>query len=103
MGNADEDVVNALIKTMNSDKNINVRLAAISALAEMMEQNSNIKPALINSLLVQENPLLQISLIQVLTESGVTEAKDNIQSISTNENTNEQVKEYARNMIKTII
>lgn len=102
-GLANETLVSALVYTMNSDKNVNVRLAAINALSEMMDKNPKIKTDLIQSLSVQENPLLQISLIQVLTESGVREAKDEIESISNNENTNQQVKEYAKNMIKTII
>lgn len=102
-GEANETFVDALVYTMNSDKNVNVRLAAITALSEMMDKNEAIKTELIKSLSVQDNPLLQISLIQVLTESGVKEAKDEIESISNNENTDQHVKEYANNMIKTII
>lgn len=102
-GLANETLVSALVYTMNSDKNVNVRLAAINALAEMMDKNAHVKTELIRSLSVQDNPLLQISLIQVLTESGVKEAKDEIESLSNNENTNQQVKEYAKDMIKTII
>lgn len=102
-GLANENLVSALVYTMNSDKNVNVRLAAINALSEMMDKNDNVKTELTKSLSVQDNPLLQISLIQVLTESGVKEAKDEIESISNNENTNQQVKDYAKNMIKTII
>jgi hypothetical protein len=102
-GGADDTFVNALVYTMNSDKNVNVRLAAINALSEMIDKNETIKTELIRSLSLQENPLLQISLIQVLTESGVKEAKEKIESISNNENTDQQVREYAKNMIKTII
>jgi len=102
-GEASTTFVDALVHTMNSDKNVNVRLAAINALSEMMDKNDAIKTELIKSLSVQENPLLQISLIQVLTESGVKEAKDEIESISNNENTDQQVKDYANSMIKTII
>lgn len=102
-GQASESLVDALVYTMNSDKNVNVRLAAINALSEMMDKNDNIKTELIKSLTVQDNPLLQISLIQVLTESGVREARDEIESITNNESTDSQVKEFAKNMIKTII
>ena len=102
-GQASESLVDALVYTMNSDKNVNVRLAAINALSEMMDKNENIKTALIKSLAVQDNPLLQISLIQTLTKSGVKEARNEIESISNSENTDTQVKEYAKNMIKTII
>ena len=99
----DDQLVNALVYTMNSDENVNVRLAAINALSEMMDKNPKIKSDLIQSLSIQDNPLLQISLIQVLTESGVKEAKDEIESIANNENTNQQVRAYAKDMIKTII
>ena len=102
-GQASEALVDALVYTMNSDKNVNVRLAAINALSEMMDKNDNIKTEMIKSLSLQENPLLQISLIQVLTESGVKEAKDEIESISNNENTNKEVREFAKTMVKTII
>lgn len=102
-GIADETLVSVLVHTMNTDKNVNVRLAAINALSEMMDKNESVKTELIHSLSVQDNPLLQISLIQVLTESGVKEAKDEIESISNNENTNKEVRSYAKDMIKTII
>ena len=102
-GNVSAELIDALVNTMNTDKNANVRLAAISALSEMMEKNQRVKTELIKSLTVQENPLLQISLIQVLTEKGVKEAKHQIESISNNEKTDESVKAYAKDMMKTII
>lgn len=102
-GNVNNDLIDALVHTMNSDKNANVRLAAITALSGMMEKNNRIKQELIKSLAVQENPLLQISLIQVLTEKGVKEAKPQIESITNNEKTDESVKAYAKDMMKVII
>lgn len=100
--NVSDDLIEALVNTMNSDKNTNVRLAAITALSGMMEKNNRIKQELIKSLAVQENPLLQISLIQVLTEKGVKEAKPQIESITNNEKTDESVKAFAKDMMKTI-
>jgi hypothetical protein len=96
-------LVDALVNTMNSDKNVNVRLAAINALSGMVKNNEKVKKELIRSLSLQENALLQISLIQVLTESGVKEAKDEIESIVGNEKTDANVKAYAKDMIKIII
>jgi hypothetical protein len=101
--NVNNDLIEALVYTMNSDKNTNVRLAAITALSGMMEKNNRIKQELIKSLSIQENPLLQISLIQVLTEKGVKEAKPQIESITNNEKTDESVKAFAKDMMKTII
>ena len=101
--NVSPELIDALVHTMNSDKNTNVRLAAISALSGMMDKNNRVKTELIKSLAVQENPLLQISLIQVLTEKGVKEAKQQIETITNNEKTDESVKAYAKDMMKIII
>ena len=101
--NSSSDVVDALVYTLNSDKNMNVRLAALSVLSGMVNENALVKKELIHALTIQEDPLLQISLIQVLTESGVKEAKENIERISNDNDTDPNVKEYAENMIKTII
>lgn len=101
--NVSTELIEALVYTMNSDKNTNVRLAAISALSGMIDKNDRVKTELIKSLTVQENPLLQISLIQVLTEKGVKEAKRQIETITNNEKTDESVKAYAKDMMKIII
>lgn len=95
-------LVDALVNTMNTDKNVNVRLAAINALSEMMDKNPRIKNELISSLSLQENSLLQISLIQVLTEKGVKEAKPEIESIAKDDKTDENVKTFAKDMMKVI-
>ncbi|HET6558921.1 MAG TPA: nickel insertion protein [Prolixibacteraceae bacterium] len=102
-GLSGDALVDALVNTMNSDRNVNVRLAAINALSGMMKDNEKVKKELIRSLSLQDNALLQISLIQVLTESGVKEAKAEIESIVENEKTDENVKAYAKDMIKIII
>jgi len=103
LGSTSYELTDALVYTLNSDKNINVRLAALNVLSGMINQNEKVKSELINSLLIQDNPLIQISLIQVLTESGVKEAKDEIERISTQEDTDQNVKDFAKDMIKTII
>lgn len=102
-GQTSNELINALVHTMNSDENVNVRLAAITALSEMIDKNDLVKSELIKSLSIQDNPLLQISLIQVLTEYGVKEARDEIETISQDDNTDESVKTFAKDMIKTLI
>lgn len=97
-----DDVIDALVNTMNSDKNVNVRLAAINALSGMAAKNPRIKTELIRSLSLQENPLLQISLIQVLAEMGAKEARPGIEQIMNSDKADENVKEFAKDMIKVI-
>lgn len=103
LGQTGDELIDVLVTTMNSDKNVNVRLAAINALSGMISKNDRVKQALIQSLPLQENPLLQISLIQVLTESGVKEARDEIESMTRSEKTDENVKAFAKDMMKAII
>jgi hypothetical protein len=102
-GQSGDALIDALVATMNSDKNVNVRLAAINALTGMIAKNQRVKTELIRSLSLQDNPLLQISLIQVLTESGVKEARKEIESIARSEKTDENVKAFAKDMVKAII
>lgn len=69
----DDDVVDALVKTMNEDKNTNVRLAALDALSKF-DQEPKVRRALVASLAKQNDPIVQIALIQLmvrLKEKGV--------------------------------
>jgi predicted Zn-ribbon and HTH transcriptional regulator len=69
----DDEVVNALVKTMNEDKNTNVRLAALDALSKF-HQEPNVRKVLIASLAKQDDPVVQIALIQLMVkmkEKGV--------------------------------
>ncbi|HOO11218.1 MAG TPA: HEAT repeat domain-containing protein [Cyclobacteriaceae bacterium] len=61
----DDDVVNALGKAMMSDPNTNVRLAALDALGQFAHEPS-IRKMLVRSLSSQDDPMVQIALIQLL-------------------------------------
>ncbi len=62
---ADDSVVEALVELIRSDPNVNVRLAAIDALASRIEQ-PGVKPRLLGTLPVQRSPMLQMTLLDVL-------------------------------------
>ncbi len=64
---ADDEIVNALLKTMNEDPNTNVRLAALDALSKFHQQE-HVRTALINALAKQKDPVVQISLIRLMVE-----------------------------------
>jgi hypothetical protein len=82
---ADDEVVKALVKTMNEDQNSNVRLAALEALTNFQHEPA-VRSALINSLSTQNDPVIQIALIQLLVkmkEKGVVNDLNNIINDST--------------------
>jgi len=70
---ADDELVDALVKTLNEDKNSNVRLAALEALSKF-HQEPQVRKALIAALSKQDDPVVQIALIQLMVkmkEKGV--------------------------------
>jgi len=67
MEKPDDEIVKALIKTMNEDSNTNVRLAAMDALSKF-HQEPLVRRELINALGKQKDPMVQIALIQLLVQ-----------------------------------
>ncbi|HEX6983166.1 MAG TPA: HEAT repeat domain-containing protein [Balneolaceae bacterium] len=63
----DRQITEILIHTMNNDKSVNVRIAAAEALFQFREE-SRIQKALVNSLNEQDDPLMQITLINMLVQ-----------------------------------
>lgn len=77
---ADDEVVRALAKTMNEDPNTNVRLAALEALSKF-HQEPGVRKVLIQSLSKQNDPVVQIALIQLMVrmkEKGVVKDLERI-------------------------
>ena len=63
----DDEVLKALIYTLDYDQNINVRIAAADAIGRF-GYDDNVRNALVKSLLKQQEPTLQISIIELLTK-----------------------------------
>lgn len=61
----DQRIVESLLELVRKDPNINVRLAAIEALAGRLEE-PGVKPRLLRTLPEQSSPLLQMTLLDVL-------------------------------------
>ena len=97
----DSEIVAALITTMNEDKNVNVRLAALYAVAKFSD-NRKISDALIASLGKQTEPLMQIALINILTEKKEAKAKEPIREILQDEKTIPPVKVIAQKGLKLL-
>lgn len=90
----DKELINALIRTMNSDDNTNVRLAAVEALVKFAG-DPDVKRALITSLENQSDPMVQITLIQVMVQLNEQKAVDELRKIIEDKSTIEAVKDEA--------
>lgn len=80
MSDADNEIVKALMNTMLSDPSTNVRLAALDALSKF-QHDANVKKALIEALPRQRDPMVQISLIQLLVRMKEKQVVKDLQDI----------------------
>lgn len=97
----DNKIVTALVKTMNEDKNVNVRLAALYAVARF-SNNYGVTDALVTSLGKQTEPLMQIALINILTEKKESKAKAPIREILQDKKTLPPVKDIAQKGLRLL-
>jgi len=91
----DQDIIEVLFSVLNTDRNVNVRYTAVQTLAQY-SQNEKIRTDLIESLTKQDDPLIQITLINLLTQSGEIRAGDAMKQLIYNPETQEIVREEAQ-------
>jgi len=101
MKNADKEIVDALLHTMNSDPNTNVRLAALEALTKFRRE-PYVKKQLTASLKKQKDPMVQVELIHVLTTMKQTSILSELEKLVKDVNTSEAVKDRAYSSILTL-
>jgi hypothetical protein len=97
-----EIILGRLIETLNTDPNPNVRLASVEALY-LFRNEAGVKEGLIRSLAVQDSPLIQVALIDLLVEAREARAAEALKSLVENEWTNPDVKKRAEEGLKLII
>jgi hypothetical protein len=91
----EEPVLSALLQTLNSDPNVNVRLAALDAL-QKFSNLQGVREGLLQALEKQKSPLVQITLIDWLVESRERHAVDVLTRISDESRFEPKVRERAR-------
>lgn len=97
-----EKTIVALVKKLDDDPNVNVRLAAVDALY-LFRDDPAVKESLIRSLAKQESPLVQVALIDLLVEIRERRAADALKQLIGNVKLAPQVKEHAELGLKQII
>jgi len=94
MERTDDEIVNTLVRAMNEDPNTNVRLAALEALSKFRRQ-PHVRKALIASLAVQKDPVVQIALIRLMVDMKEKEVVNQLQRITDDAETLPAVKDEA--------
>lgn len=85
---SDDEIINALANTMETDASSNVRLAAMEALSRFYHE-PKVKSLLIQSMTKQKDPVVQIALIQLLVQM---KEKSILQDLEKMTHQNHQVK-----------
>ena len=94
-------VLQALLAILNSDPNVNVRLAAVEALVAY-RNIEDVRAGLVGSLAGQKSPMVQIALIDALVAIKPEGAISKIESLLTVETLNPAVKEHAQTRLNQI-
>jgi HEAT repeat protein len=100
--NPDPNMIEVLVKTLNNDKNVNVRMAAAYALSKFADRQA-VCDSLVKSLSLQSDPILQVTLINILVEKKEKSALRPIQEIISNKRTLKEVRAVAENSLRVLI
>jgi hypothetical protein len=92
---SDTQMLSALLATVNTDPNVNVRLAAVDAL-HAFGASPVMRAAVIQSIRKQDQPLVQIALIDLLVDLHETEARPELAKIAADQKLNEAVQQHAK-------
>ncbi len=99
---ADPKVILSLSNMLNNDKNTNVRIAAATALARFSAEES-VRNILIAALARQNDPNVQIALINILVEMEEKRAIAPLRKIIKNASTLDLVKQHAEKSLAVLL
>lgn len=97
----DKQILMALSNCLNNDPNTNVRLAALESLS-MFYREPMVKKELISSLQKQKDPIVKMSLIDVLTKLRVNNLGLALEKMVNDQQTPKPVKDQAYQSIHTL-
>ncbi len=98
----DNTTLNALLNTLNFDPNVNVRLSVVDALF-LFRNNELVKEGLLKSILNQESPLVQLAIINLLTDIRERRAIKALKNLINNRRLNPAVVKQAKLSLHKII
>lgn len=94
--NPDDEIINALIQTMNIDASTNVRLSAIEALYDNFSNNPKVRTAFCETLNLQENPMIQTNLIKMLVNLKEKKAEKYLEDLIKKKDISPEVRDEAQ-------
>lgn len=95
-----QDLLESFIKILNEDPNDNVRLEALSVLSKYLD-NNKVQNTMVG-LLYQNQPLIQLGVLDALKETNNQNIIQNLQEFVGQDSLNPIIKNQAENTLKTI-
>lgn len=102
MDQVSSKVADALFATLNQDENVNVRLAALDAL-KVYSRDSLVRSKLIESIAIQDSPLVQIALAELMVSIQEKKSVDALKQVLQSDKTAKEVKTKISESIEVLI
>lgn len=100
--NVDDQVIDALLTTLNNDANDNVRLMTLEALIELAD-NAKVREGLVKSIVKQTSPLMQTAMADAMLKLQEKDSIKSLKKILKQENLNSTVKDKVEDTIQKIL
>ena len=101
INHVDEQVIEALLTTLNNDDNVNVRLVTLEALAKLADK-AKVREGLVQSITRQESPLVQSALADVMVKLQEKRSIKPLRKLLHDDNLNHLVKGKIEQSIKDL-
>ena len=102
LSQTDEKIYQALLKTLNHDPQVNVRLAALDALLDYADQPL-VRQGLIEAIPQQESPLVQITLAEMMVQLQEKRSVDELRTLLEQQSLNESAEQEIKKSIQQLI
>ncbi len=102
LSSSTEKIHHALLRNLNEDPQVNVRLAALEALLPYAH-DSLVRQGLVQSIAQQNDPLMQIALAQIMVELQEKQAVDPLLDLLKKENLNQDAQQTIEQSLEILI
>ena len=96
------ETMNALLNSLNNDKNVNVRLATLGTLSRY-SYNEEIRTELLKAFDRESEPLVQINMINLMVLLNEKSSAERLQKLVEDEQTTEMVREQAKKGLSVLL
>jgi hypothetical protein len=101
--NANQEVIDALLATLNGDPNVNVRLMTLEALIPLAAKDPRVREGLVHSIVEQESPLVQSAMADVMLKLQEKRSVQSFRKLLLQKNLNGQIRNKIEQTITELI